>query len=426
MKRRMIFISLVLIFSVSSGFSQSLPFVWGHTWGVGARAMGMGGAYTAVADDYSALFYNPAGLAQLENSEILGSFSHLSVENSASFNGVTSAETSSYTQFNDAGLAVSVPTYRGSLVLGFGYHRVRDFDNSLYLRREVNTPGDSVSWEHHRVQEGGLSIVALGGSSEMAPGLFLGASLNIWVGEEDYTWRMSEKDDLYDLYTFSDTSLTEHTNTRFNGVNVSLGMLYKHNNFRFGGVISTPVTLTSKEEWDYRETLTMDNGSSTEVFGADPFEYKIQSPWVIRLGGAFSQGPLLISGDVSLINYSQIKYKTDLPDGTPMAEENIFIKRNFQNVVQYRIGGELSIPNTQLKIRGGYGVYPSHMKDEPGFEKRVLSFGAGIDMGGQVRLDAAYARTSWDLLPYTVIWGAQVQNESITASRVVVSFVYRI
>jgi len=56
----------------------------------------------------------------------------------------------------------------------------------------------------------------------------------------------------------------------------------------------------------------------------------------------------------------------------------------------------------------------------------VLSFGAGIDMGGQVRLDAAYARTSWDLLPYTVIWGAQVQNESITASRVVVSFVYRI
>jgi protease-4 len=32
--------------------------------GVGVRAAGMGGAYTAIADDGSAIFYNPAGLAQ--------------------------------------------------------------------------------------------------------------------------------------------------------------------------------------------------------------------------------------------------------------------------------------------------------------------------------------------------------------------------
>ncbi len=34
--------------------------------GVGCRAMGMGGAFTAVADDSFAAFYNPAGLAQLD------------------------------------------------------------------------------------------------------------------------------------------------------------------------------------------------------------------------------------------------------------------------------------------------------------------------------------------------------------------------
>ena len=34
------------------------------------RALGMGNAFTAVADDYSSLFYNPAGLARKPYNEI--------------------------------------------------------------------------------------------------------------------------------------------------------------------------------------------------------------------------------------------------------------------------------------------------------------------------------------------------------------------
>jgi long-subunit fatty acid transport protein len=44
--------------------AQSLVSI--YDLGMGARPMAMGGAFSAVADDESALLYNPAGLATLD------------------------------------------------------------------------------------------------------------------------------------------------------------------------------------------------------------------------------------------------------------------------------------------------------------------------------------------------------------------------
>jgi len=41
---------------------------------VGARAVSMGGAFTGLADDASALYYNPAGITQLENSNYIAGY----------------------------------------------------------------------------------------------------------------------------------------------------------------------------------------------------------------------------------------------------------------------------------------------------------------------------------------------------------------
>ena len=46
--------------------SHAAPFL---RMGVGARALGMGGAFTAVADDATASYWNPAGLTKIENIE---------------------------------------------------------------------------------------------------------------------------------------------------------------------------------------------------------------------------------------------------------------------------------------------------------------------------------------------------------------------
>ena len=38
--------------------------------GIGARACAMGGAYTGIADDATSIYWNPAGLTQIDNFEL--------------------------------------------------------------------------------------------------------------------------------------------------------------------------------------------------------------------------------------------------------------------------------------------------------------------------------------------------------------------
>ncbi|MBN1154479.1 PorV/PorQ family protein [candidate division KSB1 bacterium] len=84
MKRRVLGISILLVFitvaTVQAQFVSDVtkvaitaaPFL---EIGVGARAMGMGGAYVANADESSALYWNPGGIARIANPE--GIFVHM-------------------------------------------------------------------------------------------------------------------------------------------------------------------------------------------------------------------------------------------------------------------------------------------------------------------------------------------------------------
>ncbi|MEW6618480.1 MAG: PorV/PorQ family protein [bacterium] len=53
--------------------------------GVGARALGMGGAYVAVCDDASATYWNPAGLVQLSQREMTSMTSLMSLDRKYNF-----------------------------------------------------------------------------------------------------------------------------------------------------------------------------------------------------------------------------------------------------------------------------------------------------------------------------------------------------
>lgn len=75
-KRRDLFFAAVAICFLLP-LKASAIFERGGNTGVGARAMGMGGAFVAVADDPSAAYWNPAGLTQLEVPMLLMSYGSL-------------------------------------------------------------------------------------------------------------------------------------------------------------------------------------------------------------------------------------------------------------------------------------------------------------------------------------------------------------
>jgi len=53
--------------------------------GIGSRAIAMGMAYTSIANDASAIYWNPAGLPEIEKREFLGMFSFLTLDRQQMF-----------------------------------------------------------------------------------------------------------------------------------------------------------------------------------------------------------------------------------------------------------------------------------------------------------------------------------------------------
>ncbi len=163
--------------------------------GSGARALGMGGAFIAVADDATAASWNPAGLTQLERPELslVYSWKWFEEDFQRTPNTIPGADAFSVNldDLNYASFVYPIPwTVLGrNLVFSINYQRKYDFDRSLRLRfRDLNpilgpyAPG-AASVVHSNVdyeQRGSLSALSPAFAFEITDRLSLGMAVNIW------------------------------------------------------------------------------------------------------------------------------------------------------------------------------------------------------------------------------------------------------
>ncbi|GBD94548.1 outer membrane protein transport protein [bacterium BMS3Abin05] len=398
--------------------SQEIVPLLGQEFGVGARALGMGGAFVGVADDYSATHWNPAGLGLIRKMEWYGSLSRYGLSDNVTIGSLTTTDRGHFSRLNAGGFVFPIPTYQGSLVFALGYNRVRNLDGVFNSKRFISTPGDSVYRIGDELEIGYLGYWNFSGSVQLSPNFYIGGAINFWGGTDNYNWKYYEFDAL-NIWTFNTNILAkDQINTKFSGTNIKMGGLFTLGHIlNVGGTISTPLTLLGKENW-YHEanTIIFDNGSVQEgTKEKGYYEYKIQKPYSFAAGVALKLPLLLLSGDVEYNDWSQIQYKS--PDSLTAQNENLMKK--YRETLRYRLGAELTVPFTGIKLRGGYMFDPSPYQQASLYSgRKFLTAGIGFIIDRQYTFDFAWMHGWWKHNP-----GNYVEN--ITADKVLFTAAFR-
>lgn len=429
---RSIFLVTAAIFAAASLAAQEEIFFIGQELGVGSRAMGMGGAYVGIADDYSAIYWNPAGLAQINRMELNIGFSHNKVVNTADFIGVRTKAEDTFTRLNSLGLTIPVPTYQGSLVFAFGYNKVKDFDNRFEIEGynekwaaypdffyqvaedwQYTTVENNLYQQQSIIEKGSLNHFSFAGAVEVQKNLFLGATINLIGGKDDYAMDFTESDiyNLHNVYQEYDADSLENISdldywnyrqsivSDFSAVNFKIGGLYRFGRaLRLGAAVKTPTTYRIKETWADSWDEYYDSGESFSVEEqSGSTQYKIRTPYSFSFGGSFKFLNFLVSAAADFEDWSQAEFLTNPPvAGQTKNQVNARIQKDFKSITRYRLGAEMYIPIVRARIRAGYFEDPSPYRyTDIRPDKKFLTAGAGLMLGRQAMVELSLQHGMW-------------------------------
>ncbi|MBI1805225.1 MAG: outer membrane protein transport protein [Ignavibacteria bacterium] len=411
--------------------------------GVGARSLGLGMAYTGVANDFSAMYWNPAGLGQLQMNEVSFGLSHISYGNTSSFFNNSRSFTNSGTSLNDLGFVYSVPAQHGSFVIALGYGRQADFTTGLsfsgfnprssiiqtwaedgqhypsdlsnniayqlYLANldTINGRFDSriknnVTQSGKVIEGGGLNHVSAAAGIEAAQDLFLGVTLNIVTGSYSYERNYYEEDtrNLYNSapFDFSLLSVLETVESDLTGFNAKLGLLYKFApNSRIGLAVKTPSWITVREDYTQQASSDFDNGDHYDYprgsASTGHNEYDVATPFVFSAGASAGYQALMVAGDLEYTDWTQMEFRNA---SSRLLAFNTQIKEEFRPTVNIHVGAEYEVLPSVLQLRAGFAYMPSPYEGDPSaFDRKYVTGGLSFSAQNAIIVELGYAHGYW-------------------------------
>ncbi len=383
---RKIGLVLLLLGAIGSlAQAQNIDF---NIMGTGARARGMGGAFIGVADDATAVGWNPAGLAQLDKPEAsaVGLFNMKKFSYEITFDA--------YPEYNDswdesvshiapafASLVLPTKMSDKNLVFAVAYQRLIDMG---YVHKGEDEYFDGVSWVPYNYEEkttGGLDAISPAVALQVTPQVMVGLAGNIMIN--GYKSEYSETYPDYPSDTYEYTMESD-----LSGFNMNAGFLGTFNKFNIGAMFRFPFTLnekyTEEESWNYGGTTGDTSTTSPDI--------EVSMPLMFGLGLAFKPSDkLTLAADFERRPFSSCE----------VTVEGETDEIGYKDCNQFRVGMEyiFSGNNAVFPVRLGFRTDPrvytgmyGDGTDTSQVVGKTFTGGFGLVMG-KLMLDLAYELT---------------------------------
>jgi len=306
----------------------------------GAKASGMAGAFAATADDPSAIFYNPAGLAQQRSLTVLGGATFINFTNefvgdpNSDFTSGVEGKYARHT-FVPPNVYATIPI-GGNLTLGLGAFSawgLRTDWATPWAGRFISRDADlkTMSFEPALAWQSSDGKIAIGGGVEYRRGrVILNANrgtLNPFTGR------------------FVDVSNTRLESEYANDYSYNAGILWKTDRFRFGASYRSDMDLEFKGKADFQQISTGNTQLDALVASQLPPDQTISGtvlpfPSVTAVGVAFKPTDRWeVEFDVTHMTWSRFKALTVNFDVTPSA--NFTRPQNWDDSSCYRLGANI-------------------------------------------------------------------------------------
>ncbi len=395
------------------------------------RVAGLGISYLGLADDIGALYFNPAGMVNIKRAEVSVGLGFTRNNSETDYLNNVTDFTSSSGYISNIGVIAPFNTSSKGAAIGIGYFLENDYDYNLeysafntqstYIADEAaygpynlksnwaaflgladnNLKTDllnSLSQLSFVQQSGGMHNIVGGAAFNLNNNISVGFSISGKFGTYEYLRNYEEVDDR-NIYNggsnidFRRLDVEENLSQDISGITGAVGLQGRVGNYmRFGITIKMPTFYEINEVFSQRFDATFDNGDYSYItFGGEDGgvgqnSYSVTTPFVYGGGFSVHWNGIVFAAGAEYIDVTQLEFSDAL---SKVIALNRQIAKDLTGQVKWGVGFEYDIPTIPVVVRSGFTQTSSPYSvsiDNAGLTE--LSFGGGVYIGKNVRLDA--------------------------------------
>jgi len=368
--------------------------------GSGARALGMGGAFIAVADDATAASWNPGGLIQLEEPEMSIVGAGFYRQEDLDFG--TNPEANGTDSVSEARINYLSATYpftlgRFNMVISANYQNLYDLTRDWNFNLNQSSNGLTLGQDVDYDQDGTLSAWGLAYCIQVTPRLSFGVTLNIWEdGIYQNKWKQTVTQNGSGTFAGNNFNFNSRSQDKFyfSGLNANLGILWNViGDLNLGVVFKTPFTADIKKKSSFSSSINYPGfpaaDSSVSTRSTENLDLDMPMSYGIGLAYRFSDN-LTASFDIYRTEWDDFELKDSNGNkispisGLPSNEADV------DPTYQVRMGAEYLFIQSKylIPLRGGVFYDPAPAEGSPD-NYYGFSLGSGIGIGRFI-FDIAY------------------------------------